>query len=86
MFDLLTRSANGRQAKATWAKHSTAVNHLEGAEEAFTKGMVLAYIGYLMQRGLAAEGINTYLTGIRQAHLTRRERPGCLFSIFSICN
>ena len=34
----------------------------------FTKGMFMAYIGYLMQRGLAAESINTYLSGIKHGH------------------
>ena len=86
VLELLSQRANESLAKATWSKYSTAVNHLEEAEKVtgvhfsypFTKGMVLAYIGYLLQRVLAAESINNYHLGIRQAHLMIGELPGCL--------
>ena len=86
VLELLSQGENGSLTKATWSKCFTAVNPLEGDEKVnrvhlsypFTKGMVLAYIAYLLQRGLAAESINTYLSGIHQAHLTRGELPGCL--------
>ena len=89
----LASKSNGSLATATWRKYGTATNHLDRASKElnmnftfpFDVSMTLTFVGYLIKRGLQADTIESYLSGIRQAHITKGLLPHCLKPDFVKC-
>lgn len=74
---LLTSTANHALAKSTWSSYKTSLNRLRDCEAETGKNMdlplnerqVILFIGYLLKENLAASTIETYMSGLRQAHI-----------------
>ena len=81
--ELLAKKSNGSLASSTWRKYGVAQGHLVKASKdlnvrfsfPFSASMTLNFIGYLLIRGLQANTIETYLSGIRNAHIVRGVDP-----------
>ena len=81
--ELLAKKSNGSLASSTWRKYGVAQGHLITASRVlnvrfsfpFSASMTLNFIGYLLIRGLQANTIETYLSGIRNAHIVRGVDP-----------
>lgn len=77
--EMLASAANFSLAKKTWSTYSTAIRMLDkcgtetGSNMQFPldENNTLTFIAWLMNRGLSTSTINSYLSGIRQAHLVR---------------
>lgn len=86
--ELLANAANHSLAKKTWSSYSTAIKMLERCGEEtdtlvsfpLTEDKVLTFLAWLMERNLSTSTINTYLSGIRQAHLISGVEPPVLRS------
>ena len=74
---MLANTANHALSKNTWSSYKTAVNMLEKCSKEtgslmkfpLNEEKILIFIGWLLNRGLSAATLNSYLSGIRQAHL-----------------
>ena len=74
---LLTKTANHSLAKSTWSSYRTSLKRLKDCETETGKNMdlplnerqVLLFIGYLLKENLTAATIETYMAGLRQAHI-----------------
>ena len=72
ILQILAEAENGSLAQSTWQKYNSAQRHIKGAEKTsgvrfsfpFTYKMTMAYVGYLLSRGLRSESISVYLSGI----------------------
>ena len=81
--ELLAKKSNGSLASSTWRKYGVAQGHLNTASRVlnvrfsfpFSASMTLNFIGYLLVKGLQANTIETYLSGIRNAHIVRGVDP-----------
>ena len=81
--ELLAKTANQAIAKKTWSTYSTAVRALHRCSEEtnadlsfpLDESKTLTFVGWLVKRGLAGSTINSYLSGIRQAHITEGHHP-----------
>ena len=80
---ILVSSANNSLAKKTWSAYKTAQNNLcKFAEETgcqvdlpLSEGKILAFSAWLLNRGTTAATIETYISGLRSAHLIAGEAP-----------
>ena len=74
---LLVDTANFSLAKSTWSSYKTSLKRLKECEfETETKmdlplneRQVILFIGYLLKENLAASTVETYMCGLRQAHI-----------------
>ena len=73
----LAAVANHSLAVSTWSSYNTAAKMLQKCEEETAKSMafplsenqVLIFVAWMIERGLAASTMDSYLAGIRQTHL-----------------
>ena len=80
---LLANISNNSLAKSTWSSYRTSLNKLDQyAEEtgnsiAFptSKDTVLSFTAWLLSKGVGTSTVNTYLSGLRQAHMTMGMEP-----------
>ena len=79
--DALARVANHSLAVSTWSSYNTAARMLQkceletGSSMGFplAESQVLIFIAWMIERGLAASTMDSYLAGIRQTHLASGE-------------
>ena len=77
MASLLSDTANHALAASTWSCYETALNQLSKCSTELEKNFTfplsendtLCFIGWLLQKGLSASTIESYLSGLRQCHI-----------------
>ena len=80
---LLAKISNNSLARSTWSSYRTSLNKLDQyAEETgnsitfpTSKDTVLSFTAWLLAKGVGTSTVNTYLAGVRQAHLTMGMEP-----------
>ena len=85
---LLAELSNHSLAQSTWSSYKTGINKLnQFSEETGTNinlplkdETVISYVGWLLKKGVASSTVNTYLSGLRQLHLTAGLPPPTLKS------
>lgn len=87
IIETLTAAGNSSLAKSTWGVYKTAVGHIEkcsmdtGIALTFPmdKKGVLIYVGWLLgTRGVKGSTVESYLSGLRMAHLSKGFDIPCL--------
>ena len=79
MCEQMANIANYSLAKSTWSSYRTAQKHLISCQKELnikfhfpmSSDNVLAFVSWLIRRGLSAKSINAYISGIRTIHLTK---------------
>ena len=83
---LLAELSNHSLAKATWSSYRTSLRKLEEfSDETDTNislpladDTTISFVSWLLCRGVAATTVDTYLSGLRQFHLTAGLTPPLL--------
>ena len=82
----MAATANYGLAQSTWSAYRTAAKMLEKCANAvgismdfpLTENQVLAFVSWMLNRGLSSSTMDTYLAGIRQVHLVNGVNLPCL--------
>ena len=72
--------ANHSLSRSTWSTYKTVKGHLDKCQMdlkvrfsfPMTSSQVISFVSWLLKRGLKANTVNTYVSGLRTIHLTKR--------------
>ena len=71
--------ANHSLSRSTWSTYKTVKGHLDKCQMdlkvrfsfPMTSSQVISFVSWLLKRGLKANTVNTYVSGLRTIHLTK---------------
>ena len=79
LCEQLAKVANFSLSKSTWSSYSTVKRHLEKCQNdmntrfyfPMTSNNIVAFVAWLVAKGLTSATINSYISGLRTIHLTQ---------------